>query len=533
MQDTDVIIIGSGPAGVHAAWPLVDAGKRVTMLDGGMSPPVVLSSAPDLHFEEIRTKDHEQWRWFLGEDLSGIPLSGLTGGLGGGQISGNRSYVTAATEKHLPLQLSNAFVIQSLAEGGLGAAWGATCAYLTDDELATMGLPADEMQMHYRTVTERIGISGSDPRYPMDPPWKGDHHAEAMLGMYQKKKSWFRAKNIGVMQPPTAVLTKDKKGRRATGYHDTDYFLDPRRSVYRPQYTLEELKKKQNFHYVGGVVARTVQDVGASVRVSYQRMQDGVMQTVEASRVILAAGAVGSARILLESRGLHGAPITFVGKPHVLTACIRLGSLGMKGAKDRLSLCQMLVTDEEKRDGCTAGAAQLYSYRSLQLFRLLTSLPLPTPLAMGLLSMLTPSLLIADIRFPALRLANNTLSLIRSGEVRRVRIEMHKDTEDMRARERSLRRIKKGLSALGLLPIRTMQLEEASTSHYAGTIPSSRKPEGLLSSDTRGKIHGMEHVYVADASALRCLPPTPHTLTIMANANRVGEEVLKDLASHA
>ena len=33
--DFDVIIVGSGPAGVSAAFPLLEAGLKVLMVDGG------------------------------------------------------------------------------------------------------------------------------------------------------------------------------------------------------------------------------------------------------------------------------------------------------------------------------------------------------------------------------------------------------------------------------------------------------------------------------------------------------------------
>ena len=38
----DVIVIGSGPAGVHAARAIMDAGKTVTIVDGGNAAPAIL-----------------------------------------------------------------------------------------------------------------------------------------------------------------------------------------------------------------------------------------------------------------------------------------------------------------------------------------------------------------------------------------------------------------------------------------------------------------------------------------------------------
>ena len=36
-QEFDVLIIGSGPAGVSAAWPLVQSQKKILMLDVGFT----------------------------------------------------------------------------------------------------------------------------------------------------------------------------------------------------------------------------------------------------------------------------------------------------------------------------------------------------------------------------------------------------------------------------------------------------------------------------------------------------------------
>ena len=528
MPECDVIIIGSGPAGVHSAWPLVMAGKNVTMVDGGKRSMGDMSDAPRRNFEDVRRNDPNQWRWFLGNDLSGIPLSGLTGGLGGGQVSGNRSYVTSGTEA-LPITLQKAFVIQSLAEGGLGAAWGATCAYLKPEELAMMGMPADEMERHYETITRRIGVSGPGDRPGLQPVWKPDMHGSLLLEAARKKQKTLEKSGMNVIQPPTAVLTQDKDGRTATTYADMDYWADPGRSVYRPQYTLEELRKHANFSYLPGRIATDISEQSHEVRLTSKHMETGASESLTARTLILAAGTVNSARIVLRSLGLYDTPTTFVGKPHVFSACVHPRTLGRAGPKERLSLCQLLVLDEEQREGLIAGSAQLYGYRSLQLFRLLSSLPLAAPQAMKILALLSPSLVIADIRFPGLPLPINTLTLQKKNNGDSVHIAMDLHPEDSAARKRSLRRLHATMRLLGLLPVKTLWLPEASTTHYAGTIPVSDAPEGSLSADRNGKVRGFTNVYAADASLFRCLPPTPHTLTIMANANRIGERVLHSL----
>ena len=35
-NEFDVVIVGSGPAGVNAAYPLIEAGLKVAIIDGGL-----------------------------------------------------------------------------------------------------------------------------------------------------------------------------------------------------------------------------------------------------------------------------------------------------------------------------------------------------------------------------------------------------------------------------------------------------------------------------------------------------------------
>ena len=43
------------------------------------------------------------------------------------------------------------------------------------------------------------------------------------------------------------------------------------------------------------------------------------------------------------------------------------------------------------------------------------------------------------------------------------------------------------------------------------------------------RLHGAEGIHVADSAVFRCLPAASPTLTIMANANRIGCAVLESL----
>ncbi len=342
---------------------------------------------------------------------------------------------------------------------------------------------------------------------------------------------------MAVAQPPMAVLTHELDGRRAYAYGEMEFYCDPARAVYRPQYTIEALQRYANFTYCSGrLVTHIVEEaqVSAVHAATVRDGRPGAPEIVRAQRVILTGGAIGTARVLLASGSYHGRSVPLIAKTHAFVACLHPRMRGEPGPAERLGLCQLMVM-EQQQDGRCAANAQLYSYRSLLLFRLLSALPLPVPEALQLLSLWAPALIIADVRFATTQDAAGTLQLEPSSgaSVSRVHIRVELTPAEQRTRVASLARLRRALRVLGLLPLRTLHLPEGSASHYAGTVPMTDAPsaETLLSVDRTGKLHQGRRLYVADASTFRSLPSRPHTLTMMANANRVGEIVLKSFQS--
>jgi thioredoxin reductase len=69
--DFDVIIVGSGPAGVSAAFPLVKAGLRVLMVDGGKQAKDL---PPSEDFLSWRTTDGLQAKRMVGEKFHALKM---------------------------------------------------------------------------------------------------------------------------------------------------------------------------------------------------------------------------------------------------------------------------------------------------------------------------------------------------------------------------------------------------------------------------------------------------------------------------
>jgi choline dehydrogenase-like flavoprotein len=158
-ESFDVAVVGSGPAGSLATAGLLEGGARVLMLDVSNDDDHYRQLVPDRPFWELRAQDPEQRRYFLGDRLEGVPGGEIRVGA---QLTPPRQFVFRDTERWLPVGGDGFEPMQSLALGGLGAAWGAASFTYTAPELRQLGIFEPAFERLYDRVAEIIGVSG-DP----------------------------------------------------------------------------------------------------------------------------------------------------------------------------------------------------------------------------------------------------------------------------------------------------------------------------------------------------------------------------------
>jgi choline dehydrogenase-like flavoprotein len=92
------------------------------------------------------------------------------------------------------------------------------------------------------------------------------------------------------------------------------------------------------------------------------------------------------------------------------------------------------------------------------------------------------------------------------------------------------KRLARSFSRYGawLIPGSFMLGKPGADIHYAGTIPMRERPAAHESSSD-GEVGGLPGVYVVDGAALSALPAKSHTLTIMANADRIATNAARHL----
>src|SRR3989344_4809014 len=527
----DVVIVGSGLAGLHAAYPLVLSGKNVVMLDVGFDESRSLEDGPNVDFPNYRKFEPCQHKVFLGDDLSGIGAYGDDRGHAASMTSGRRKYIARQAEDYLPVKSKDVIITQSLAAGGLSEAWGAVCGFFDEKECDKIGIPYEELRKHYETIIERVGVSGRGTRFSMQPPAIVDDNSMAILEKYNKKKDFFKRRGFLMEQPPLALLTKDFDSRRKTTYRDMDFWDNKGRSVYRGHYTLEKLKAYRNFSYMkDSLVTSVKQDVSGAI-VTAKNIQEDTIFHVSGKVVIMAAGAINTTRILLKSFNLFDQKVPIILKNNYLIPSLLLSRLGKVASTHRHSLCQLVLSGMGKNTSIGNVYGQFYSYNSLLLFKLLRFIPLPTPEALATLALIVPALILVDIRFSTGTSPTGFSILRRDARGNDyLKIEYTETKEREEQKKKKIGEIKRALVSLGLFPLKVVRSAFGSASHYAGGIPfSDSPPESGLGVNRYGQLYGAERIYVADTASWNALPAKPPGLTIMANANRIGSYVRDQL----
>lgn len=314
------------------------------------------------------------------------------------------------------------------------------------------------------------------------------------------------------------------------------YWADLDRSVYRPQWTLEELRQSPNFSYLDRRLVQGFSETSERVRVSTVHADTGAEEVHESGAVVLAAGTVGTAWIVLRSLCCYDTPVPLLCNAYAYVPTINLGMIGRTPRDRRSSLAQLtalvrIAASLERPDRVVQ--AQLFSYRSLLTFKLMKEFPLAYRESLRILRLLIPYFAVLGIHHTD-RPAPGKRCLLRrgtNGATDRLEIAYRQSAEEERMQVEDERAVVRCFRRLGCLPLKTIRPGHGASLHYAGTFPMIPGSENPLTCDGDGRLRATRAVYLADGSIFPWIPPKGLTFNLMAHADRVGKLLAERLAS--
>lgn len=434
----------------------------------------------------------------------------------------------AEFEQHYAIRTDNFTVYGSLMSGGLSNLWGAGVSRFDDADLEEFPITFEDLRRSYQCVTQRIGVSGSNDddlsdfhgrEESLQPPIVPRGNGGFLYSRYLFRPKPAHKRGVFLGHNRNAILTLDHQGRQGCVNCGLCTYGCAGQSIWSAKHDLTKLLQFPNFSYRDGAFVSYLRRLNTSYEIGVGSDRHRVTRKIRAKQVVLASGTIGSARLVMDALGLYDKSRELLSSMMAVFALImphwRIGSLvdeGLVGA----SQLSFRVVMPDSRERYSSGYIFLADTNPISDF--LTYMPFNYPLSRRIARRLQPILLLGTCYLGG-SYSRNTMRLRPSGDV-----EIHGGCTSAAAPaiNTTLTRLAGALMHYGtyLLPGSINLGNIGEDAHYAGTVPMRTAPRAG-EANSHGEVQGLPGVYVVDGSALTALPAKVHTLTIMANADRI------------
>lgn len=523
--NADVIVVGSGPSGLSVTLPMLRAGMRVLLLDGGKQRDVELPSAS---YHRTRRDDPEQWKLFLGRGLESLRAAGPPSPKFDAPVS---RFAFEASPESVGVTTRNFAAIVSLACGGLSNIWGAGVAAYGDFELRKFPFAPEELAPSYREVARRIGVTGfggddldggADRLIDAAPPLELCVNAAELLERYERRRERVHREGMRLGRARAALLTEARGARGACVRCDMCVWGCRVGAIYSSEFDLRQVRDEPNLSYRPGVCVDRLQVVDGGHAVA------AAGESWSAPIVVLAAGALVTTKLVFALRDRVGERVPVVGAPGLGFALAMPSRLGASVSEADYSMGQLsFQLNENGLPPEEAVYGTLFAGSGLPATMVVDRMPLTRPAAIALYRLLQPALLFGNCFFPG-HYGESEGWFERDASGERFVVE-GKIADRFHGRLGGLKRqLGRAFRRLGarLLPGSLSTIGPGQDVRYAATLPMRADP-GPGETDRFGELHGSPGLHVVDLSIFPEMPAKHHTLTLMANADRIGKELAR------
>ncbi len=523
------MVVGSGPAGVACATALLNRGRRVHMLDAGVTLEgekiglvQKLGSVPP---EKWEPADIAGYQSGMNPDVGGVPLKLVYGS----------DFAYREADEHLGVHYDNAGLRPSFARGGLSNVWGAAMMPYLDQDLADWPIKSSDLKAHYPAVIEFTGLSACrddlEKFFPLHTNRPTDlqpsRQSRQMLEAMEQNREKLASAGIHFGRSRVAVRGNHLPANDGCVYCRLCMYGCPYGFIYTSADTVTALQKNSNFTYEAEAVVTSVKESGPGVEIIGHDRVNRKPRSWRGRRVFIAAGTIATTRILLRSLEAYEQTAWIKDSQYFLLPLVlrRRVPGATREALHALSQLFIEIIDPAGRD--TSAHVQIYSNSDLVNEAVAKSFG-PVRGALGFfIRNLQERLLIAQ-------------GFVHSRHSSRIAVRLKKDKisgderlelvgEANPAAKERVRQVVRKLSAhsrhLGAfpLPIMLKVAEPGRSFHSGGSFPMTHEPKGFQT-DLLGRVPRWRRIHAVDATVFPSIPATTITFSAMANAHRIGWE---------
>jgi choline dehydrogenase-like flavoprotein len=500
----DVVIVGTGMGGGTLAWALRDSGARVLLLERGDFLPSELQNwDAEAVFGENRYKAREQWRDATGGWFSpGVHYF----------VGGNSKVYGAALPR---LREADFGAVQHA--GGVAPAWPIDYA---------------DLAPYYNRAELLYNVHGQAGADPTDPPRSGPFPFPPMPADPYMEDLAERFRRQGLHPAPLPVGLDYRPGGRCIRCGTCDAFPcrvlakgDADACAVRPA-----LESPTVELWTNALVTRIATDSGGGQVTGVEVCRDGETMRVEADIVVVAAGAVNSAALLLRSasdrhpEGLANSS-GLVGRNYMVHTNSVLVAIDPRRTNPTVFQKSVTINDFYHAGvdpGFPFPMGNVQPVGKLQAAMMRGSAPRAPGWALETAASHSVDWWVMSEDLPD---SANRVTIDASGA-----IVIHWRPNNLAAHERLMRQAKLMLRRAGYPILLDQRMGIETNSHQCGTLRFGDDPATSVL-DSLCRAHDLDNLYVVDASFFPSSAAVNPALTIAAQALRVGDHLRQRLGA--
>ncbi|STX39944.1 hypothetical protein [Legionella feeleii] len=521
-----IAIIGSGLAAVSAAKALIKRGIKPVILDYGDTLPEDVSTV----VERMSKLEPHLWSNTDKEKISSNTTIGNKDDLPK-KLAFSSNFFYGNTEKIFNniIQKNNPLPPFSLAYGGFGNGWGGAVLPADANDIQSWPITNTDLQAFYSETLAELPLSACDDELGDYFPLYSNHYNplkltkgnKALLSAFKNKASSLKNMNAVAGQARLLTQTDGTSGCKYCGYCMSGCVYE---SIYKPNKDLDDLINRNLIDYRGGIFVNSLNETKSHVLIHCTN-KNKERTTLNFKRVLVAAGAIGSTRIVLQSKNRYNIDVPLLSTGSFIAPLVKF-------KKQQL---------EWPNNNTQPGIFLEYKVPALSQHWVHVQLSTPNELVLQKLDMLdqrnvffykfkkymVEHLFIAQANMHSNHGVGHTIKL----QENNLLTSQYKDTQHaqqaVRLARKRLSRIARRVGCYVLSPL-VQSGVGISSNHLGGSLPMKHCPEEETDTNILGNPKGWSRIHVIDSSIFPTIPGTTIGLLAMANAKRIVANLIID-----
>jgi len=427
----------------------------------------------------------------------------------------------------------------SLALGGFSAGWGASYLPPAECDVDDWPLSRDELLEHMRLCAEHI--SCSEPIDDLTPYFPAiNHDVRSALRLSGGQSKLLQTLRSGMRSSPDAqevvgqarLMTRTvddgpKIGCQYCGQCNSGCVYD---CIYKADLDISEMRANSLIDYRPGRKVLTVEETSDAVRVTFLNEATEKIEVDEADFVYLAAGAVNSTRIALQSQGMYGHPVSLRRTGGFIQPFISLDGFAMAWPEVNTQSTHFLEYKEPKISQHWIHV-QISQPNELVLSQMGVNHSNNHKFWGRGVDLVARHLVIALLNMHSDHGPTYIVKLCNEKTDGSSRFETRQEltSDSSKAADLAHSRLKKILHKSKMISLGFLRHGSISAAgyHFGCTFPMQRNPQNPTDTDEYGRPFGWKRVHLVDTSVFPSIPATTLGILSMANAHRIASASLE------